>query len=371
VTPLDEPTLVALVHDRLTTPPWLDRDVRDTADDIVREIAPLLGVEQRRAVVDLVMSELTGLGALEQLLTDDDVQEIMVNAGSEIWVERSGSIHRAGRLPRGSAEVLLERILGPLGRRLDRREPMVDARLADGSRVCAVIPPASPDGPTFTIRRFGVTRRRLADFAAPDTLDVLHTLVERRCNAVVSGATSSGKTSLLNALTQLIPDGERLITLEDTLELALQHRHVVRLESRNATSDGVPAVALDALLRTALRLRPDRIVVGEVRGSEAFVLVQAMGTGHDGSLATIHANDPCDALRRLEMLVVQSAPNWPLDAVRDHIRAALDVIIHVERRADGSRAVTTVSEMTAGGLRTIVDAGRVVSSLSRHRTTAS
>lgn len=373
--------LVARVHAALIADTSVSTDPRDAARHAVRTLAPLLGNGQQAAVVERVVSELAGLGALDDLLADDAVQEVMVNAGHDLWIDRAGVVERVGRLPSGAAEVLLERILSPLGRRLDRRSPMVDARLDDGSRVCAVIPPASPDGPTFTIRRFGSHRFSLRDFASPDVAELLEHIVRARCNVVVSGATSSGKTTLLNALTGCVPSHERLITLEDTVELALQHVHVVRLEARSETADGVPAIGLDALLRTALRLRPDRIIVGEVRGPEAVVLVQAMGTGHDGSLSTVHANDTSDALRRLEVLIMQAAPTWPLAAVRDHLRSSIDVIVHVGRTPDGRRTVLEVAEMTDAAddlaaddstrrslrLRPLAHGSRVLHPLSRSR----
>jgi pilus assembly protein CpaF len=341
--------LIASVHAELLETSARDVDLRTAAMRAVRNLAPLMPAREQALTVDRVLSELAGLGALDEYLADPTVQEVMVNASREVWIDRHGTVERIGHLPVGAGDVLLERILAPLGRRLDRCSPMVDARLADGSRVCAVIPPASPDGATFTIRRFGVHRHDLDDFASPAVVEVLEQIVKARCNVVVSGATSSGKTTLLNALAAHVPADERLITLEDTLELALHHDHVVRLEARAETADGVPAIGLDMLLRTALRLRPDRLVVGEVRGSEAVVLVQAMGTGHDGSLATVHANDAIDALRRLEVLIMQSAPTWPLAAVRDHLRSSIDVVVHVGRRGDGRRVITEIAEVAEVG----------------------
>lgn len=380
-----ESSLVAAVHARLLDTPDLGADLGAAIRDAVRELAPLLGHDERRRIESRVRSELAGLGALDTLLDDDGIGEVMVNAGREVWVDREGCLERIGVLPDGAALVLLERILAPLGRRLDRRSPMVDARLPDGSRVCAVIAPAAADGPTFTIRRFGSTRRSLHDFATRDVVVLLEQIVRARCNVVVSGATSSGKTSLLNTMAGLVPDSERIITLEDTVELSLRHDHVVRLEARAESADGVPAIGLDALLRAALRLRPDRIVVGEVRGAEALVLVQAMGTGHDGSLATVHANDASDALRRLEVLIMQAAPSWPLDAVREHIASSVDVIVHVRRGPGGRREVSHVAEVVSGDasgdqasaytavgvrLRTLASGHHVLTSLTRTRHAA-
>lgn len=369
-----DPDLVRSVHALLVDSAPADTDLHLAARQAVRRLAPLLSPADHEAMVARVLSELAGLGALDELIGDPGVQEIMVNAGRDVWADRDGRIARVGQLPDGAVDVLLERILAPLGRRLDRHSPMVDARLPDGSRVCAVIPPAAPDGATFTIRRFGVRRLGIDAFGAPGIVDLLQSIVSSRCNVVVSGATSSGKTTLLNALAATVPAHERLITLEDTLELSLQHDHVVRLETRSATADGVPAIGLDALLRTALRLRPDRLVVGEVRGPEAVVLIQAMGTGHDGSLATVHANDSVDALRRLEVLIMQGAPSWPLASVRSHLCSSIDVVVHVARTADGRRRITEIAELTSPtasgdiGTRLLAEDDRVVQTLGRHRT---
>lgn len=318
-----------------------DDDVRAA----VRRAAPLLDPRVQEAVARRVDSEVRGLGVLDELLTDPTVQEVMVNAGREVWVDAGGRLRHVTTLLPGAVDVLVERILAPLGRRLDRLSPTVDARLPDGSRVCAAIAPVSPDGTTVSIRRFAVRSADLALFAGPPVTALLQQVVAERCNVLVSGATSSGKTTLLDCLARHVHVDERIVTIEDTAELRLTHPHVVRLEARAETAEGVPAIGLDHLLRTALRLRPDRLVVGEVRGGEAVTLVQAMGTGHDGSLATLHANDATDALRRLEVLVLQGAPAWPLDAVRHQIHASVDVVVHVARRADGSRRIVEVAEV--------------------------
>lgn len=283
----------------------------------------------------------------------------MVNAGREVWVERSGTLSRAGTLAPGEAEVIVERVVIPLGRRIDRASPIVDARLDDGSRICAVIPPIAIDGATLSIRRFAVREVAVQAFAGAAVSDLLATIVAARCNVLVSGATSSGKTTLLNALAAHFAPGERIVTLEDTAELRLATPHVVRLEARPATADGVAAVGLDALVRTALRLRPDRLVVGEVRGPEALDMVQALSTGHDGSWATVHANGPSDALHRVESMVWQAAAGWPAEAVRTQVRNAIDVVVHVARRPDGGRNVTEVVEVALPG------AGRDVEWLAR------
>ncbi len=267
---------------------------------------------------------------------------------------------------------MIERILAPLGRRLDRTTPIVDARLGDGTRVCAVVPPISVDGTCLSLRRFRRQPLPLAAFGGEVVESVLAELVDRRCNTVISGATSSGKTSLLSSLLGIVPPGERIVLLEDTAELAPQADHLVRLEARPASSDGVPAITVERLLHTALRLRPDRLVVGEVRGAEVLGMVQALNTGHDGSWSTCHANSAVDALHRLETLVVQSAPAWPLRAVRDHLVRCIDVVVHVERVAGGGRRVTEIGEVIdhdgLPGVRPVVAAGERVGELSRTRT---
>ena len=297
-------------------------------------------------MIDLV-AEQAPLGGLERWLRDPSVNELMVNAGSEIWVERGGVVAHVGRMRPATLLATIEHILTPIGRRLDRAHPMVDARLPDGSRVCAVIAPIAVDGACLTIRRFQQRTLGLDRFATPPLVPLLRELVQRRCNVVISGATSSGKTTLLNTLALEIESGERVITLEDTAELQLPHPHVVRLETREATPDGVGEVTLAHLLRTALRLRPDRLVVGEIRGEEAVHLLQALNTGHDGSMATVHANSAADALARLSSLVLQQVANWPLAAVQQHVARAVDAVVHVARGTDGARTVVEVAEVVA------------------------
>jgi pilus assembly protein CpaF len=296
-----------------------------------------------------------GYGPLDPWLEDATVSEVLVNAGGDVWVERGAGRTRSGpqyvgRLAPGVVEAVLERMLAPAGRRIDRTSPVVDARLPDGSRLCAVLPPVAVDGPCLAVRRFLDRPLALDAFAGPDVVDVLDGIVADRCNVLVSGATSSGKTTLLNALAARVAPHERIITLEDTAELDLPVPHVLRLEARPATPDGVPAVDMAALVRTALRLRPDRLVVGEVRGAEAIDLVQAFNTGHDGSLTTLHANSPADALARLESLVVQSGAAWPLEAVRRQVHRSIDVVVHVHRDVDGRRSVTEVAEVAVDPL---------------------
>lgn len=319
------------------------------------------------------VAEQSPLGGLERWITDPEINEVMVNGDGQIWVERLGRLESVGRMRSATVLGAIEHILSPIGRRLDRTHPTVDARLVDGSRVCAVAEPVAVDGPTLAIRRFATRHIALTAFASPAVVEVLCEVVARRCNVVVSGATSSGKTTLLNALAAHIDPQARLITLEDIAELRLDHPHVVRLETREATPDGVGEVSLSHLLRTALRMRPDRLVVGEVRGTEAVHLLHALNTGHDGSFATVHANSALHALHRLAALVVHEVGNWPMAAVHRHIEGAIDVVVHVERRPDGSRAVTEVVEVvTSGrtaalGVRPVVDGGEVVGGLQRRR----
>ena len=332
-------------------------------------------------MIDLV-AEQSALGGLERWLHDPSITEVIVNAGTEVWVERNGRLTHVGSMRAESLLAAIEHILTPIGRRLDRSSPTVDARLPDGSRLCAVIPPVAVDGPCLTIRRFAVQPIPLAGFADAPTAELLRTVVAHRCNVLVCGPTSSGKTTLLNSLAQHVPQHERIITLEDIAELRLPHPHVVRLETRAATPDGVGDVTMVDLLRAALRLRPDRLVVGEVRGAEAVALLQALNTGHDGSLATVHANSADDALARLATLVLHDAPSWPLAAIREHVRRAIDVVVHVARGTDGSRRVVDVAqvdlaagvdgEITTSSLLTgsLLTGSRAGGALSRGRASA-
>ena len=288
------------------------------------------------------------LGPLAPLLADPKVTEVMVNGPGCAWIERGGVLEQTSvRLDAAVLDALLERIVAPLGLRIDPSSPLVDARLPDGSRVNAIVPPLAIDGPCLTIRRFVACRLALDDVATPGVARLLEWAIRARCNIVVSGGTGSGKTTLLGALAAHIPPGERLVTIEDAAELRLQHPHVVRLESRPANADGVGAVGQRELVRNALRMRPDRIIVGEVRGAEALDMLQAMNTGHEGSLSTCHANGPADALRRLETMVLLGEV-LPLDAVREQLDASLDLVVHVARTpADGARRVVAVAEVRA------------------------
>jgi pilus assembly protein CpaF len=315
----------------------------------VDAVAPLLTPVDRRIAVERSLASLTGLGVLEPFLTEPDVSEVVVNSGREIWVDRSGVMCRAGDIAPGEIEAVVERVIAPLGLRFDRTSPIVDARLADGARLCAVLPPLAVDGTTVSIRRFLLRDVRVDAFAPGPIARLLGQLVSGRANVLVSGATSSGKTTFLNALARLIPDGERIITVEDTAELRLHAAHVVRLEARQPNADGLGAVTIRDLVRAALRLRPDRLVIGEIRGPEAFDAVQAMNTGHDGSLTTIHANSPDDALRRLTALAVQGAPAQTHAALVDQVRSSIDVVVHLARHRSGLRCVEEVAEVGPPG----------------------
>lgn len=320
-----------------------DGELGDLVHDAVREFAPLATVAERATLRDAAVARMAGLGELDVYVADPGIDEVLVN-GDEIWIDRNGRVERAGRLTGTSVEHVIERILAPIGRRVDRTSPIVDARLADGSRVCAVVPPVAVGGAALSIRRFAEAVRSLGDFTDEAGQRLITEIVESRCNVIVSGSTSSGKTSLLAAMIDHVEPGDRLIVLEDTAELACRAPHQVRFEARAANVDGVDAIDLADLVRTALRLRPDRIIVGEVRSHECLALVQAMNTGHDGSFSTCHANGPLDALLRLESLVLQAAPQWPLDAVRRQLARSLDVIIHVAR-VGGRRRIASISEV--------------------------
>ena len=318
-----------------------------------------------------VIAERSPLGGLERWLGDPMIDEIIVNGHGDVWIERVGTLRREATMSRAAVMTAIEHILRPIGRRIDRSNPTVDARLPDGSRVCAVIEPIAVDGPCLTIRRFALRPLPLSRFAPPTIVTLLESIVEARSNVLVSGATSSGKTTLLNGLAAMVPDTERIITLEDIAELQLLHPHVVRLEARPANAEGAGEVTLANLLRTALRMRPDRLVLGEVRGAEAVQLVQAMNTGHDGSMATVHANSAVDAVARLCSLVVQEVPGWPLEAIHDQVRRSIDVVIHVGRAHDSRRQVVEVceSQTSAAGvrLRRLADHEMVIGSLERKR----
>jgi pilus assembly protein CpaF len=332
--------------------PALETEVREIVE---REAAPL-PESDRAALCERVVLLARGLGPLEPLLSDPAVDEVMVNGPDQVYVERGGRLEPTGVRFEGEGELLhaIERILAPLGRRVDEASPLCDARLPDGSRVNVVISPLSLAGPCVTIRRFRREGFSLRELVARGTLpaavaEFLALCVAARASVLVSGG--SGKTTTLNALSGAIPGEERMVTIEDAAELRLRQRHVVRLEARPANLEGRGEVTIRQLVRNALRMRPDRIVVGEVRGPEALDMLQALNTGHDGSLTTVHASSPADALRRLETLALMAGVGLPHAAVREQVASALDVIVHQARLADGSRAVESVMEVVraAGG----------------------
>jgi pilus assembly protein CpaF len=323
-----------------------DDDLEDRVSVLVREEAPLLTPQAHAHEVAAVVADVAGLGALEPLLADTGVTEVMVNGPGPVWVERAGQLHCTDVVLTAPAiEHVIEKVVAPLGLRVDRASPLVDARLPDGSRVNAVVPPLSVDGPCLTIRRFGARAVPLEAFCPPGVHALLTWAVHARLNVLVSGGTGAGKTTLLNALAAFIPNEERVVTVEDAVELRLPGSHVVRLEARPANAEGAGEVRLRELVRNALRMRPDRIVVGEVRGPEALDMLQAMNTGHEGSLSTCHANSPPDALRRLETMVLMGDVALPLAAVRDQVRSALDLVVQVARRPGGQRKIVAVEEV--------------------------
>jgi pilus assembly protein CpaF len=334
-------------------------ELDDAVTELVDREAAVLSEARRAHLRELVLRDTVGLGPLEELFDDPAVEEVMVNRHDEVYVERRGRIERAGAaFP--SEEALrdaIERVLAPTGRRVDELSPMADARLADGSRVNVVIPPLAVDGPALSIRRFTAVRPHPDALVESGTLteelrDILRRAVRERRSMIVSGGTGSGKTTLLNAISTWIEPDERVITIEDAAELRLYQPHVVRLESRPASIEGRGEVTIRDLLRNALRMRPDRIVIGEVRGAEALDLLTALNTGHEGALSTIHANSPEDALRRLETLALMAGIGLPHGAVREQVCRGVRVVVHLVRGPDGRRRVTEVAEVerVAGAL---------------------
>ena len=331
-------------------------------DDLHRRAERLVGLEpqvltqaQQAALVRAVVDRVVGLGPLEVLLADPTVNEIMVNDPWNVYIERNGRLERGEITFRDEAHLrhVIDRIVAPIGRRIDESSPLVDARLPDGSRVNVIIPPLALRGPALTIRKFSRQPFTLDRLVELGTLSeamaaFLASAVRQRASIIVSGGTGSGKTSTLNALGLCIPEGERLISIEDAAELRLQHPHIVSLESRPPNLEGQGEVTIRTLVRNALRMRPDRIIVGEVRGGEAFDMLQAMNTGHRGSLTTLHANSPADALIRLESMVLMAGFELPVSAIRRMIGGAIEVIVQQDRLPDGRRVVTAITEMVRG-----------------------
>lgn len=319
---------------------------------IIKEDETLRGQVDRKKVVDELVHDLTGFGPINPLLLDEDVSEIMVNGARRVYVERKGRLVETNIEFRDDEHVMniIEKIVAPIGRRIDESSPMVDARLPDGSRVNAIIPPLALNGPTLTIRKFSKDPFTIDDLVRFGTLSnemaiFLEACVKARLNVFVSGGTGSGKTSSLNVLSSFIPNDERIVTIEDAAELQMGQDHVVSLESRPANIEGKGAIDIRDLVKNSLRMRPDRIVIGEVRGAEALDMLQAMNTGHDGSLATGHSNSPRDMIARLETMVLMAGFDLPIRAIREQIAGAIDLIIHQSRQKDGSRKITSITEV--------------------------
>jgi pilus assembly protein CpaF len=328
-------------------------EVRRAAEELCHNSSALLSMEDRERLVSEVMDETFGLGPLEGLMRDTTITDIMVNGPKTVYIERNGQIERANVAFNDERHLIqiIQRICGRVGRRVDETKPMVDARLADGSRVNAVIPPLALDGSLVSIRRFGARPLLVSDLvskgaAAPDMMKFLAACVEARLNVLISGGTGSGKTTLLNALSAFIPPNERIVTIEDAAELRLQQPHVGRMETRPANVEGSGEIDTRDLVRNALRMRPDRIVIGECRGPEALDMLQAMNTGHDGSMTTIHANDTRDAISRLEMMVGMAGFDLPIWIIRRQIASAIQVIVQAARLMGGVRKIIKISEVT-------------------------
>jgi len=332
-------------------------EAREAVDAAARQIlqqeAPGVFGLARDELIAAIVDEVLGLGPIEPLLRDPSISEVMVNSPDIVYFERDGKLQRAPVRFRDNVHIMriIERIISPLGRRVDESSPMVDARLADGSRVNIIIPPVAPKAPTITIRKFRADKLTMTDLIGvgaltPQAALFLDGCVRVRRNIIVSGGTGSGKTTMLNALSAFIPHDERIVTIEDPAELKLQQEHVVTLEGRPPSLEGRNEVAQRDLVRNALRMRPDRIIIGEVRGGEAFDMLQAMNTGHEGSISTVHANTPRDCLARIENMVLMAGMELPMKAIREQVASAIHVIIQVSRFADGTRKVTDISEVT-------------------------
>jgi pilus assembly protein CpaF len=330
----------------------VEQQIRRIVEDMLAADDTPLSRQERDQLVIEIEHETFGLGPIEPLMQDPTVSDILVNGPKTVYIERGGKLERTRVIFRDSAHLLqvIDRIVSRVGRRVDESSPMVDARLPDGSRVNAIIQPLALDGPVLSIRRFAADPYRMADLVEFKTLtpalaEIVRAAVQARLNILVSGGTGAGKTTLLNVLSNAIPNTERIVTIEDSAELQLQQEHVVRLETRPANVEGQGAVTQRDLVRNALRMRPDRIVVGEVRGPEVLDMLQAMNTGHDGSLSTVHANSTRDALSRIETMVLMSGIALPVRAMRDYVASALDMIIHLGRLSDGTRKVVRVTEV--------------------------
>ncbi|MCR4437794.1 MAG: CpaF family protein [bacterium] len=333
----------------------LRAEVRRIVEELLNSEAdelPVAGVNRERLLAE-IQHETFGLGPLEPLLADPTVSDILVNGHKQVYVERFGKLERTDTVFKDDDHLLhiIDRIVSQVGRRVDESSPMVDARLPDGSRVNAVIPPLAIDGPALSIRKFGVRKFTMDDLIEIGSLTrdmafLMQGAVRARLNILISGGTGSGKTTFLNVLSSFIPGHERIVTIEDAAELQLNQEHVVRLETRPPNVEGKGAVSQRELLINALRMRPDRIIVGECRGAEAFDMLQAMNTGHDGSMTTLHANSPRDAMRRLESMVLMATANLPERAIREYMASAIDLVVQISRLSDGTRKVLSISEVT-------------------------
>ena len=340
------------LYDARMQPAELEQRVRQTLQSVLDATDSPMTSADRGRIAQEVADEILGYGPLEPLLRDPDVTEIMVNGHAQIYVERAGLISSvpASFADENHLRRTIDKIVGRVGRRVDESSPMVDARLADGSRVNAVVPPIALDGSTLTIRKFATdpfTHSDLIDFGTMTkaTCDFLHACVQGRLNVIISGGTGSGKTTTLNVMSSFIPEGDRVITIEDAAELQLRQPHVLRLESRPANIEGRGAVTIRDLVRNSLRMRPDRIVVGEVRDGAALDMLQAMNTGHDGSITTVHSNGPRDTLSRLETMVLMAGVELPVRAIREQVASAVDLVVHQQRLRDGSRRITHITEV--------------------------
>jgi pilus assembly protein CpaF len=327
-----------------------DRVESEIDDQLARETG--VSRDDRRRLAAEIADDIFGYGPLERLLTDPSVSEIMVNGPKDIWIERAGRLSQTALTFTDASHLrrIITKMVGQIGRRIDESSPLVDARLPDGSRVNAIIPPLSLSGPLLTIRKFAQNRFAMSELIEIDTLskeagEFLQNCIRAQLNMLVSGGTGSGKTTFLNALSASIPDSDRIVTIEDAAELQLDQRHVLRLESRPKNIEGEGEVTIRDLVRNALRMRPDRIIVGEARGAEALDMLQAMNTGHEGSLSTVHANSPRDALNRLETMVLMAGYELPLRAIRSHVSSALDLIIQLDRLDDGTRRIVEIVEV--------------------------
>ncbi|NPA31697.1 MAG: CpaF family protein [Chloroflexi bacterium] len=333
-------------------PAEIRQSIRELLDQVLQQEGIVLSRVERQRLFDQIAAEILGFGPLQPLLEDDSITEIMVNGPKQIYVERGGKLYKTPITFEDDEHVMriIERIVAPLGRRVDEASPYVDARLPDGSRVNIVIPPIALNGPVITIRKFYRTPLTIEDLIrfgsiTPEVVQFLEACVKARLNIIVAGGTGSGKTTLLNILSGFIPNDERIVTIENAAELQLRQEHVVRLESRPPNIEGEGEVSIRDLVINSLRMRPDRIIVGEVRGGEALDMLQAMNTGHEGSMTTLHSNSPRDTLARLETMVLMAGMELPTRAIREQIASAVDLIVYQSRMRDGSRKVVAVSEI--------------------------